>query len=141
MNPVIPDTRYNCKLGLGTPLEQRLNPFGVTSESSNQKPPMTAEEIKKEAEERLNALPSYLKKKQTEEAKNSKKSEIIPFEDMVQIKTKFKMREIDLNLERLKDRDYLRLIKVTTRTKQRSQAIRMPKNVIFSFRLKIFNTK
>ena len=79
---------------------------------------MTAEEIKKEAEERLNALPSYLKKKQTEEAKNSKKSEIIPFEDMVQIKTKFKMREIDLNLERLKDRDYLRLIKVTTRTKQ-----------------------
>ena len=82
---------------------------------------MTAEEIKKEAEERLNALPSYLKKKQTDQSEDgnkSKKSEIIPFEDMVQIKTKFKMREIDLNLERLKDRDYLRLIKVTTWTKQ-----------------------
>ena len=76
---------------------------------------MTAEEIQKEAEDRLNALPSYLKKKQidqSEEGLKSKKNEIIPFEDMVQIKTKFKMREMDLNLEKLKDRDYLRLIKV-----------------------------
>ena len=116
MNPVIPDTRYNCKLGLGTPLEQRLNPFGGNSESpANQKPSMTAEELKKEAEERLNALPSYLKKKQkeSEDGKKENKTEIIPFEEMVQIKTKFKMREIDLNLEKLKDRDYLRLIKVS----------------------------
>ena len=114
LNPVIPDARYNCKLGLGTPLEQRLNPGGFNqSESSNGKPPMTAEEIKKEAEERLNALPSYLKKKQIEQREEkSKKNEIIPFEDMVQIKTKFKMKEMDLNLEKLKDRDYLRLIKV-----------------------------
>jgi len=116
LNPVIPDARYNCKLGLGTPLEQRLNPGGFNqSESSNGKPPMTEEEIKKEAEDRLNALPSYLKKKQidqSEEGLKSKKNEIIPFEDMVQIKTKFKMREMDLNLEKLKDRDYLRLIKV-----------------------------
>ena len=74
---------------------------------------MTAEEIKKEAEERLNALPSYLKKKQIEQTEGKpKKNEIIPFEDMVQIKTKFKMKEMDLNLEKLKDRDYLRLIKV-----------------------------
>ena len=76
---------------------------------------MTAEEIKKEAEERLNALPSYLKKKQTDQSEDgnkSKKNEIIPFEDMVQIKTKFKMREMDLNLEKLKDRDYLKLVKV-----------------------------
>ena len=74
---------------------------------------MTAEEIKKEAEERLNALPSYLKKKQIDQSEDgTKKNEIIPFEDMVQIKTKFKMREMDLNLEKLKDRDYLRLIKV-----------------------------
>jgi len=115
LNPVIPDTRYNCKLGLGTPLEYRLNPSGVNqSESSNGKPPMTAEELKKEAEERLNALPSYLKKKQNDQKEEkTKKNEIIPFEDMVQIKTKFKMREMDLNLEKLKDREYLRLIKVT----------------------------
>ena len=75
---------------------------------------MTAEELKKEAEERLNALPSYLKKKQNDQKEEkTKKNEIIPFEDMVQIKTKFKMREMDLNLEKLKDREYLRLIKVT----------------------------
>ena len=75
---------------------------------------MTAEELKKEAEERLNSLPSYLKKKQNDQKEEkTKKNEIIPFEDMVQIKTKFKMREMDLNLEKLKDREYLKLIKVT----------------------------
>ena len=124
MNPVIPDTRYNCKLGLGTPLEYRLNP---SFESANQKPRMTPEELKKEAEERLNALPSYLRKEEKgwgwDGTKNGTKSsngtsssnetkEIIPFEEMVQIKTKYKMNQIDLNLEKLKDRDYARLLKV-----------------------------
>ena len=44
-----------------------------------------------------------MKKKQIDQSEDGtkpKKNEIIPFEDMVQIKTKFKMREMDLNLEK-----------------------------------------
>lgn len=97
LNPITPDERYHCsKMGLGTPVEVRM---GITT-SSNETPQEWPSQPKSDSPQPW-SLPSYLQKK------NYKKGAInIPNGDMVEIRDKYRLTTIDLNLAKGSEKHY-----------------------------------
>ena len=112
LNPITPDERYHCsKMGLGTPVEVRM---GITT-SSNETPQEWPSQPKSDSPEPW-SLPSYLQKKSYKKGLkwysflkiiNLTQGAInIPNGDMVEIRDKYRLTTIDLNLAKGSEKHY-----------------------------------
>lgn len=95
LNPIVPDTRYNSKMGLGTSMETRQGIEPAPKKESD----WTGNQAQ---------LPSYLIKKRKDIAPNF----LIPDDDVIAMLRKFKMKPMDLNINKKDDKGYENLVKI-----------------------------